>query len=181
MAWRNLTDAQWEKVREHLPVRKKPWRKRDRKGGRPLLGDRQCFEGILWVLWTGSQWSELPPRYGSKSAVHRRLTKWTDDGTLEKLWRAFLAQLQEKEQVRWDECFVDGFFASAQKGGAASEKRNGAKEQSLWYWLMLRVLRSDFTWTRRPRRRSGSSSKPLRRSRLPVQTAVAVLESAQNG
>ncbi len=123
-------DEQWEKVREHLPVRKKPWCKKDRKGGRPPLGDRQCFEGILWVLWTGAQWSELPPRYGSKGAVHRRQMKWTDDGTLEKLWRAFLAQLQEKEQVRWDECFVDGFFASA-TGGSSSARSVGSRPSAV--------------------------------------------------
>ena len=181
MAWRKVTDAQWEKVKEQLPVRKKPWRKKDRKGGRPPLDDRQCFEGILWILWTGAQWSELPPRYGSKSAVHRRLMKWTDDGTLEKIWRAFLAQLQEKEQVRWDECFVDGFFASAKKGGAWSEKPSEARERSLWYWLMARVLRSDFTWTRRPHRRSGSSSKRSRPSGSPVLTSVVVLENDLSG
>ena len=113
MAWRRVTDEQWQKVRAHLPVRKKPWRKKDRTGGRPPLDNRQCFEGILWVLWTGAQWSELPPRYGSKSAVHRRLQKWTDDGTLEKLWRAFLAQLQARDHIRWNECFVDGTVASA--------------------------------------------------------------------
>ena len=117
MAWRSLTDKQWEKVREHLPVRKKPWRKKDRKGGRPPLDDRKCFEGILWILWTGAQWSELPPRYGSKSAVHRRLMTWTDDGTLERIWWAFLAPLQDKDHLRWNECFVDGTFASAKKKG----------------------------------------------------------------
>lgn len=177
MAWRKVTDEQWERIKAHLPERKKPWRKKDRKGGRPPLGDRPCFEEILWVFWTGAQWSELSPRYGSKSAVHRHLMKWTDDGTLKKLGRAFLAQLQEKEQVRWDECFVDGFFASAKKGGAWSAKRSGAKEQNLWYWLMARVLRSDFTWTRLPHRRSGSSSRRSRPSGSPVLTSVVVLEN----
>lgn len=177
MAWRKVTDAQWEKVQEQLPVRKKPWRKKDRKGGRPPLDDRKCFEGILWILWTGAQWSELPPRYGSKSAVHRRLLKWTDDGTLERIWRAFLAQLQDKDHIRWNECFVDGTFASAKKGGFWSAKPSEARERSLWYWLMARVLRSDFTWTRRPRRKSGSSSRRSRRSGSPVLTSVVVLDN----
>ena len=157
MAWRGVTDAQWAQMKATLPARKRPWRKKDRKGGRPPLDDRRCFEGILWILWTGAQWSDLPPRYGSKSAVHRRLHRWTEDGTLVQLWRAFLAQLQEQEQIRWNECFVDGTFASAKKGGFWSARPSGARERRLWYWLMARVLRSDFTWTRRPRRNSGSS------------------------
>jgi transposase len=148
MTWRNLLDEQWQKIKEQLPAQKK-----NPKGGRPAADDRHCFEGILWILWTGAQWSELPRRYGPKSTVHDRLQRWTRDGTLEKLWRAFLAQLQEREQIRWDECFVDGTFVPAKKGGLKSAKPSGAREQSLWYWLMARVLRSAFTWRRRPRRR----------------------------
>ena len=150
---KDLTDVQWSGVEKYLPKRKKPWRKKDRKGGRPTADDRTCFNGILWILWTGAPWSELPKRYGSKSTVHDRLHKWTNDGTLEKIWRAFLAQLNEKQQIRWNECFVDGTFASAKKGGEKRAKQKEAREQSLWYWLMARVLRSDFTWTRRPHRR----------------------------
>ena len=176
MTWRKLTDAQWAMVNAQLPVRRKPWRKRDRKGGRPPLDDRKCFEGILWILWTGAQWSELPPRYGSKSAVHRRLQRWTEDGTLEQLWRAFLAQLQERDQVRWDECFVDGTFASAKKGGSWSARPSAARARSLWYWLMARVLRSDFTWTRRPRRKRSSSTSRSKQSKLVAPTKRVDLE-----
>ena len=148
MTWRKLSDEQWQKIKEHLPApQKKP------KGGRPTADDRRCFEGILWILWTGAQWSELPRRYGPKSTVHDRLQRWTMEGTLEKLWRAFLAQLQEKEQLRWDECFVDGTFVPAKKGGPKSATPSAARARSLWYWLMARVLRSDFTWRRRPQRR----------------------------
>jgi transposase len=148
MAWKQLTDPQWEKIREYLPPRKK-----NRKGGRPPHEDRQCFGGILWILWTGAPWSELPDKYGAPSTVHRRLKTWAENGTLEKLWRSFLALLNEREQIRWNECFVDGTFASAKKGALRSARPSAAREQNLWYWLMARVLRSDFTWTRRLRRR----------------------------
>ena len=148
MTWRKLADEQGQKSKEQVPAQKKK-----PKGGRPTADDRRCFAGILWILWTGAQWSELPRRYGPKSTVHDRLQRWTGDGTLEKLWRAFLAQLQEREQIRWDEGFVDGTFVPAKKGGPKSAKPSGAREQSLWYWLMAWVLRSDFTWRRRPRRR----------------------------
>ncbi|HEX3036233.1 MAG TPA: transposase [Thermodesulfobacteriota bacterium] len=68
MAWRGVTDEQWEKVRVH-PPRYRP----SPKGGRPRADGRRCFEGILWVLWTGAQWSELPKEYGSPSTCWRRL------------------------------------------------------------------------------------------------------------
>lgn len=49
MAWRYLTDAQWDQIRPHLPVAK-----RSSRGGRPPADARCCFEGILWILWTGA-------------------------------------------------------------------------------------------------------------------------------
>ncbi len=55
MEWRAVTDKQWHKIEAHLPKRK-----RSQRGGRPPLSERQCFEGILWILWTGAPWSELP-------------------------------------------------------------------------------------------------------------------------
>jgi len=161
MAWHGVvTDAQWERIRVHLPPAQ-----RHRKGGRPRLDDRRCFEGILWVLWTGAPWSALPARYGSKSTVHRRLAQWTAEETLLNLWRAFLAQLSERQQVRWDECFIDGTFIVAKKGGLPSAPPSAARERSSWYWPMARVLRSEFPWRRLPPRRRRSSRRRSTASR----------------
>lgn len=33
------------------------------------------------------------------------------------LWRALLTQLNDAQKLRWNECFVDGSFALAKKGG----------------------------------------------------------------
>ncbi|MBS1812168.1 MAG: transposase [Acidobacteria bacterium] len=126
MAWRGVTNQQWEAIKVHLPKRQ-----RTRKGGRPPLADRQCFEGILWILWTGAPWSELPARYGSKSAVHRRLQEWAEKDVLLKLRRAFLNQLSDQQKVRWDECFIDGMFIRAKKGARWSGRLRVAREQSL--------------------------------------------------
>jgi transposase len=53
MAWRAVTNQQWARIKQHLPQRR-----RSRNGGRPPRDDRQCFEGMLWILWTGAPWSE---------------------------------------------------------------------------------------------------------------------------
>src|SRR5436309_12652152 len=111
-------------------------------------------------LWTGAPWSELPRRYGSPTTCWRRLFTWEEDGTLLNLWRAFLADLNDREKLRWDECFADGSFAPAKKGGSRSGRRSEAKVRSGCFWSMARVLRWEHTWTRRPRRRSSSSRRP---------------------
>jgi|Tabmets5t2r1_1033131.scaffolds.fasta_scaffold92550_2 transposase len=160
MAWRGLTMQQWAAIRIHLPALKV-----SRRGGRPRIPDRRCFEGILWVLWTGAQWSELPRRYGSPSTCWRRLKQWEEMGVLLKLWRAFLAQLNDQEKIRWDECFADGSFVPAKKGAPRSARPSAARAQSGWFWSMARVLRWEHTWRRLPRRRSPSSNRRSTRLR----------------
>ena len=168
MAWRHFTEAQWGKISDHLPPRP-----RRPKGGRPPAEDRRCLEGILWILWTGAPWSELPPAYGSATTCWRRLRVWEESGLLLALWRAFLAELNDQQKIRWDECFVDGSFAPAKKGGLLSVRPNGARARSGWGWSMARVLRWEHTWTRRPHRKSGSSKRPSTRWRSDARDSRA--------
>lgn len=129
MSWDGLTDAQWSEVKKVIPPRKRPWEKKSRRGRKPV-DDRKCFEGILWILWTGAPWAALPRVYGAKSTVHDRLKLWAQNGVFEKLWRAFLAILAQEDRLRWEECFVDGTFSSAKRGANSSAKQSGAKERS---------------------------------------------------
>ena len=144
MGWRQLSDEQWEKVEKYLPKHKI-----SKRGGRPRANNRNCFEGILWILWTGSPWSELPEHYGSPTTCWRRLKEWEENGILLKLWRAFLSELDDSQKLDWDECFGDGSFAPAKKGAKKSGKPSVAREQSGWFWSMARVLRLEHTWSRR--------------------------------
>ncbi len=146
MTSRHQTNKQSSAIQEHLPPpRPHP------KGGRPRADDRKCFEGILRILWTSAPRGELPECYGKPSTVHDRLTAWADTGLLLNLWRAFLDQLNEGRQIRWNECFIDG-TSSQRKRGAFVGKLGAAREQSSRYWPIARVLRLEYTWWRRPHR-----------------------------
>lgn len=92
-------------------------------------------------------------RYGPKSTVHRRLKKWAESEVRLNMWRAFLAQLDDRKKVRWDECFIDGMFIQAKKGVRWSGRLKEARERSSWYWSMARVLRSEYPWRRLPPRK----------------------------
>lgn len=133
-----LTDVQWEKIKDHLPkARECP------RGGRPRVADRACFEGILWILWTGAPWRALPQKYPSPSTCWRRLHGWQEDGTWLKLWRALIAELDEDDQIQWSESFIDGTFVPAKKGARRSGPPSGARGQSLWWWQTARVFLSE--------------------------------------
>ncbi len=124
MAWRGLTDRQWQKVEPHLPPHKP-----NPMGGRPPADDRKCFEGIFWILWTGAPWQELPRRYGSSTTCWRRLRDWEASGVLLKLWRAFLAEFNDRQHIRWNECFMDGTFFSAKKWGPKSARPSEGRDR----------------------------------------------------
>jgi transposase len=131
MAWRGLTQQQWAAIHVHLAAPKGAPR-----GGRPRIPDRRCFEGILWILWTGAQWSELPRRYGSPSTCWRRLKHWEETEVLLTLWRAFLAQLNDQEKIRWDECFTAAASCLRKRGtqGRHDETRQGYEVDGSGRW-----------------------------------------------
>lgn len=172
MSWRKLTDRHWQEISAVLPVRKKPRRKKDRKGGRPPADDRKCFEGILWVLRTGAPWEDLPGRYGKKSTVHRRLKEWISKGVFEKLWRTFLKQLQRKDRILWRECFMDGTFAAAKKGAPKSARPRKGREPSSWSSRTAgeSLLESMLIRPRHPK--SDSSTRRWRQFGSPVEIEV---------
>ena len=133
MAWRGLTKQPWEAIRRPLPQPKASPR-----GGRPRVEDRRGFEGILWMRWTGAPWRERPRRYGSPSTCWRRLQPWEETGVLLQLGRTFLAQRNDQEKMRWDECCADGRFIPANKGDPRSARPRAGRGPRGWWWSMAR-------------------------------------------
>ena len=111
---RLLTDAQWEKIRPLLP---RP--RSRRRGGRPRASDRKVLEGILWILRSGARWQDLPEEFPSPATCWRRLRDWKEQGVWLKIWRAFLAELnQPTETAAVERVFPGREFCSCQKRGA---------------------------------------------------------------
>ncbi|WP_128548345.1 transposase [Larkinella soli] len=72
-----LTDSQWEKIKDMMPSNNRP--------GRPWRSHRQSINGILWILNSGAPWRDLPERYGSWKTIYDRFRRWQRDGTLAKI------------------------------------------------------------------------------------------------
>lgn len=141
-----LTDERWAKIAVLLPEPKT-----GKKGGRPRVGNRKVFEGILWILRTGAPWEELPKKFSSASTCWRRLQEWEEQDVWLKAWRTLLSELDEREQIDWSEAFADGSFASAKKGALVLERPNAAKARSGWWWSTAKEFLWGSTWTLRAR------------------------------
>ena len=119
-----VDDALWAELEPVLRVdkpRKKP--------GRPRRDDRAIFDGLIWLARTGSQWKELPRRFGPKSTVHARFAEWVASGALERAWAVLLRAYDGAVGLDWDWQAADGCIVKApfgKKGGPARRRPRGA-------------------------------------------------------
>jgi len=108
----DIKDEQWDQIKEKLPP------ERTGKAGRPCkTTNRDVLNGVLWIAHTGSQWKEIPARYGKKSTVHDRFKAWKDSGILEKIF-AELSLDSDMQDLSVDStsCKVHQSAAGAKRG-----------------------------------------------------------------
>ena len=119
---RVLTDEQWRRIACHLPQHLP-----SPKGGRPRANNRECLEGILWLLRSGARWQDIPVDLPSGSTCWRRLQEWAKDGILEEIQAALVGELADLGKVDLRELLADATFIRAKKGARTSEKPRLAK------------------------------------------------------
>jgi transposase len=108
-----LSDDAWVMLSVLLPSLPE---KRGR--GMPPAPFRSVINSILYVLITGCRWCDLPlgkAEFASKSSAHRWLTRWQDDGTLDKLYRGIIALADLSGKIEWSRVSVDGSFSLRQR------------------------------------------------------------------
>jgi len=85
----DLTDAEWEVLREYIPTAK--------SGGRPRSADmRAVLNAIFYVLRTGCQWSMLPGEFPPKGTVYHYFNSWRQNGTWERMNAALRARSRQR-------------------------------------------------------------------------------------
>lgn len=114
---RVLTDEQWQLVAPHLPQHPSSPR-----GGRPRASDRECLEGLLWMLRTGARWRDIPIDMPSGSTCWRRLQEWAAGNVLQDIQGILVNQLHELGKVDFEELLADATFIRAKKGATTLAK-----------------------------------------------------------
>jgi putative transposase len=85
----DLTDRQWECIKDHIPAAK--------PGGRPRsLEMRQVVNAILYLLKSGCQWRMLPRDYPNCKSVYDYFRRWRDDGTWKRIHDTLRAELRRR-------------------------------------------------------------------------------------
>ena len=84
----DLTDEEWRLVEPLIPPAKRGGRKRE-------VVVREVVNGVMYVLSTGCQWRYIPKDLPPRSTVHDYLTRWNDDGTIERIHHALYVRCRE--------------------------------------------------------------------------------------
>jgi transposase len=125
---KDLTEDQWkaiEKIVSTIQEKKDP-------RGRPPQDLRPVVNGILWICRTGTSWSDLPKSYPPYQTCHRYFQKLCKAGIWEKVLWELALDLRRRGGIDITECFIDGTFASAKKGGYILDLLRREKEPRSW-------------------------------------------------
>ena len=76
-----LSNEQWRRIKDLLPSKKGDL-------GRHGEDKRLFVNAVLWVLRSGARWSDLPERYGNWKTVHKRFTRWAENGVWERVFES---------------------------------------------------------------------------------------------
>ena len=71
-----LSDEEWPIIAPLLPTNSR---------GIERVDDRRVINGILWRFRTGSSWRDVPERYGPRTTLYNRFSRWRKAGVWDRL------------------------------------------------------------------------------------------------
>ena len=107
-----LTDQEWNRIKDLLPPEKSG------KRGRPSKDNKMILNAMVWIARSGALWRDLTKRYGSWETVYSRFRKWINDGILDNIFRVLGLDAE------LDELFMDSSIVQAHQHSAGA-KRGG--------------------------------------------------------
>lgn len=113
-----LSDEQYALLEPYLPTMKP-------KGGHPWGDHRRALNGLFWKLRSGAPWRDIPERYGPWSTIYDRYRTWCQEGRLAAMLVALRACLDERDQLDWEQWWVDSTSIRASRAAAGARKKGG--------------------------------------------------------
>jgi len=109
----DLTDEEWCIIEAEIPPAKPGGNKR-------TVAIRDVVDGLMYILSTGCQWRAIPKDLAARSTVNRYFTRWSEDGTLDRMHHALYVkcrELAEREASPTVAIIDSQSVKSAEKGG----------------------------------------------------------------
>ena len=105
----DLADEQWKWIKRLLP---KP-----AATGRPREDDREIINGILYVMWTGCRWEDMPHDIAaSPKTCNRRLLEYQHRRVWQKITASLLKEAYRKGMINLNNCYQDASVIKSKRG-----------------------------------------------------------------
>ena len=102
-----LSDREWAIIQPLLPQKSR---------GVPRVDDRRVINGILWRFRAGTPWRDVPERYGPRTTLYNRFTRWRAAGVWDRILDAI------SEAYDGDIVMIDSSCVRVHQHGAAGKK-----------------------------------------------------------
>ena len=110
-----LSDREWSIIQPLLPQKSR---------GVPRVDDRRVVNGILWRFRAGTPWRNVPERYGPRTTLYNRFTRWR----AARVWDRILEAISEAYDG--DIVMIDSSCVRVHQHGAAGKR--GATTMAAW-------------------------------------------------
>lgn len=121
MSRRNLTNHQWEVLKDMIPG--KPG-----DPGRTGNDNRLFLDAVLWMARTGAPWRDLPVSFGLWNTIWKRFSRWSKKGTWEIVFGVLAQDDPYLEYVSIDGTIVRAHQHSAGGKGGLKIRRLAGRE-----------------------------------------------------
>lgn len=105
-----ITDEQFDKIKDFLPGRKE-------SVGVTAQDNRLFVNAVIWVFKTGAPWRDLPERFGDWKNVHRRFSRWSKSGVFDTVFRILSADADMEFLL------IDGTIVKAHQHASGAKKK----------------------------------------------------------
>ncbi|WP_433985293.1 IS5 family transposase [Tunturiibacter empetritectus] len=108
-----LTEAQYERIRDALPVQR----------GNVSLSNLQVLNAVLYVAEQGCKWRGLPKRFGRWHTVYMRMSRWSKAGVLDRVFEKL--QVEQIVRIKLEAVSLDSTSIKVHPDGTGAPKKNG--------------------------------------------------------
>ncbi len=167
----DLSDAEWNYIKPHMPAPK--------GYGRPRTHDlREILNAVFYFLKSGCQWRLLPHDFPRWPTLYHYFRTWRIDGTWEKINRAIRQRLRVrlKRDPQPSAGVVDSqsvkttAVGGQERGYDGGKKIKGLRSATSWWTLRVSCSERRSTWPKRggPRRDQDAATGSRRAIPPPV-------------
>ena len=106
-----LTEAQYERIKDALPVQR----------GNVRLSNLQVLNAVLYVAEQGCKWRGLPKRFGRSHTVYMRMSRWSKNGVLDRVFEKL--QVEQIVRIKLEAVSLDSTSIKVHPDGTGALKK----------------------------------------------------------